>query len=149
MDVVEFRRAALPEMDWVSGVDVLVNGVPLAEHARVVEEPFARREQDRRSRRKGLPSLAGSYACLTASVSAAHYLGKPEASWFDDGDTVLLGCDCGEWGCWPLTATVTVTPDRVTWSGFRTGHRDWDLGALGPFAFSRAQYERAVGLALG
>lgn len=56
------------------------------------------------------------------------------ASWFEDGDTVLRCCECGEWGCWPLTTTVTVTDTEVFWHGFRNGHRPWDLRALGPFA---------------
>lgn len=58
---------------------------------------------------------------------------------------MLLGCQCGEWGCWPLTARIEVTDEVVRWSGFRTGHRDWDLAALGPFEFDRARYERAIG----
>jgi len=32
----------------------------------------------------------------------------------------------------------------VRWSNFRTGHRDWDLGGLGPFEFERSQYEAAL-----
>jgi hypothetical protein len=30
----------------------------------------------------------------------------------------LLGCDCGEWGCWPLVATVRSESGTVTWSEF-------------------------------
>ena len=57
---------------------------------------------------------------------------------------MLLGCNCGEWGCWPFTAVVTMEPDIVVWSGYRHGHRDWDYGALWDLMFDRAQYEEAV-----
>jgi hypothetical protein len=65
-------------------------------------------------------------------------------SWFEDGDTVLLGCECGEWGCWPLTARVEIGDGVVRWTGFRQGHRDWDLSALGPFEFELEQYMTAL-----
>ncbi|HEY1095136.1 MAG TPA: hypothetical protein VGE61_10565 [Glycomyces sp.] len=62
-----------------------------------------------------------------------------------DGDTVLLGCDCGDWGCWPLLAQVDVTDTTVTWRHFSNEHRPaWDLSGLGPFTFDRAQYEASL-----
>jgi len=122
-------------------IEPIINEVPLRELAEVVEAPFASAE--------GKPQLAGSYAGL-GSVErlrwpSRHYLGDPIFSWFDTGDTVLLGCECGEWGCWPLTAQVEVADDTVRWSGFRTGHRDWNLASLGPFEFDRREYEHALG----
>ena len=57
---------------------------------------------------------------------------------------MLLGCGCGEWGCWPLTAVVEVDDEQVRWSEFRNGHRDWDLRGLGPFVFERSQYVAAL-----
>ena len=62
----------------------------------------------------------------------------------EDGAAVLLGCTCGEWGRWPLTADVVVTPHQVVWRRFRHGHRAWDLSALGPFVFDREDDERAL-----
>ncbi|GGJ79088.1 hypothetical protein GCM10010123_06270 [Pilimelia anulata] len=53
---------------------------------------------------------------------------------------MLLGCGCGDWGCWPFTAMVDVTDDAVTWSGFRTGHRDWDYAGLPALSFARHRY---------
>ena len=38
----------------------------------------------------------------------------------------------------------TIEDYTVTWSGYRTGHRDWDYRELRDFTFDRAQYERAV-----
>lgn len=116
-----------------------MNGRPLHQLARDVELPYA--EAD------GQPSLVGDYAGLSPLQirnTARHFLGEPQIAWFEDGDTVLLGCSCGEWGCWPLAALVTLDDKVVRWSRFRTGHRDWDLSTLGPFLFDRGQYEAAL-----
>jgi hypothetical protein len=144
MDSVVFQveTVALGGGDAYPVVAIHINGVRLEDLARVVEQPFADAE--------GKPDLAGSYAGLAAATVAQgsrHFLGEPQDVWFDDGDTVLLGCICGESGCWPLTARVDVLDATVQWSGFRTGHRPWDLSALGPFTFDRGQYERALAAA--
>ena len=121
------------------GISILVNGRPLEDLAREVERPFAEAE--------GHPGLAGGYmGLLWGEVGSGpeHFLGSPAAIWFEDGDTVLMGCQCGEWGCWPLTADISVEDASVRWSHFRNGHRDWDLTGLGPFRFERSQYERAL-----
>ncbi|MCY1144142.1 hypothetical protein OWR29_39630 [Actinoplanes sp. Pm04-4] len=140
MEHIEFRT-----VEEELGIGVLttlmpyLNGVPLRDLVRRAELPFARRE--------GKPDLAGSYAGLVGQEvrwPSWHYLGKPVLSWFGDGDTVLLGCVCSDWGCWPFTAMVTVTEDAVTWSGYRTGHREWDYRELRDFAFDRHQYEQAL-----
>ncbi|WP_189334929.1 hypothetical protein [Actinoplanes ianthinogenes] len=75
-----------------------------------------------------------------------YLLGRPEGG--DRGDLgaiALLGCDCGEFGCWPLQAQVVADEERVTWRGFVQPHRPkrdyWDFG---PFVFERRQYEQAV-----
>lgn len=117
---------------------IQINGRSLRDLARDVELPHAIAE--------GKPGLAGSYRGLSHwdIGSVEHFRGQPRASWFDDGDTVLLGCDCGTWGCWPLCTQVSVGAETVSWSGFRQGHRDWDLSALGPFEFARGQYDRAL-----
>ena len=120
-------------------VTIWINGRRLQDLARDVEQPFAAAE--------GKVQLAGDYAGLRPSVMAAgskHFLGEPVEVWFEDGDTVLLGCTCGEPGCWPLTARIQVTDTTVTWNDFRNGHRPWDLSALGPFAFDRREYEDAL-----
>ncbi|MEY9969579.1 hypothetical protein ABIA33_007668 [Streptacidiphilus sp. MAP12-16] len=59
--------------------------------------------------------------------------------------TPLLGCECGEWGCWPLMARITVTADVVTWDCFEQPHRKTRVyAAFGPFQFDRHQYEDAL-----
>lgn len=69
-----------------------------------------------------------------------------------DGNAVLLmQCECGEVGCWPLLAKLEVTDTTVTWSDFQQPHRGpqspagwWRYDNLGPFSFDRVQYEAAL-----
>ncbi len=59
--------------------------------------------------------------------------------------TPVLGCECGEWGCWPLLARITATTDLVTWDAFEQPHRKTrDYVAFGPFQFDRHQYDDAL-----
>ncbi len=120
-------------------VRILVNEERLEDLARVVELPHAKAE--------GNPRLAGDYEPLELGDIASdrkHFLGEPVATWFGDGDTVLMGCGCGAWGCWPLTVRVDVDASSIRWHDFRNGHRDWNLDTLGPFLFDRQQYEAAL-----
>jgi hypothetical protein len=89
---------------------------------------------------------AGGYDGVTpAFISnleiARHLLGEPS----DQGATEVLSCQCGEWGCWPLLASITVADGEVTWSAFAQPHRrDRDYRAFGPFRFDEHQYRAAV-----
>lgn len=57
----------------------------------------------------------------------------------------LLGCQCGEWGCWPLVARVSRVADKVRWDAFAQPHRpDRDYGFFGPFIFSGDAYRQRV-----
>jgi hypothetical protein len=74
-----------------------------------------------------------------------HYEGRAERQWPRPNHAWLLGCDCGEVGCWPLTARITVTGTDVIWSHFSQDHRPgWDYAGFGPFFFERQQYAAAV-----
>jgi hypothetical protein len=120
-------------------LEIKVDGVPLQEHARRAELRSARADRQE--------DLAGAYAGLNrldpVRWPSRHFLGEPVLTL--DGDTVLLGCDCGDWGCWPLLARVDLTPAAVTWHHFKNEHRPaWDLTDLGPFEFDRPQYEAAL-----
>ncbi|WP_233604480.1 hypothetical protein [Micromonospora sp. HM5-17] len=76
----------------------------------------------------------------------SYLTGRPDSGyWARKGAIALLGCDCGEVGCWPLEAQVITAGDVVTWRGFAQPHRpERDYGDFGPFVFRRNQYERAV-----
>lgn len=142
MDVIEFRvdrSGGRRKQNY--GISILVNSLPLEDLAREIELPFAEAE--------GHPKLAGDYLGLSwgdIGEDPGHFLGSPTAVWFEDGDTVLMGCPCGEWGCWPLSADISIEDASVTWAHFRNGHRDWDLTGLGPFTFDRSQYESALSI---
>jgi len=85
--------------------------------------------------------IPASYRFGSASV---HYFAGSE-SVVADGKSPVLGCECGEWGCWPLLARVVVDQDAVTWTDFEQPHRrDRDYSGFGPFVFDRRAYEEAV-----
>ena len=70
-----------------------------------------------------------------------HFLGASESS-----EVPVLGCDCGEWGCWPLMAYIHSDQDLVRWSRFTQPHRpNWDYSAVGPLPFRRESYDTALG----
>jgi hypothetical protein len=74
-----------------------------------------------------------------------YYLGLDDDQWPARGEAWLLGCECGEVGCRPLQAQVTVNDSSVVWSGFNQPHRTKrDYSRFGPFEFDRAQYDAAV-----
>jgi hypothetical protein len=76
------------------------------------ELPFARTE--------GNAELAGTYVGLVPGYIrmdlAGQFLGGSGAWLYSEGEgkTALLSCDCGEVGCSPLLARVTVSDDTVT-----------------------------------
>src|SRR5215471_18215401 len=48
------------------------------------------------------------------------------------GAVYLLGCQCGEVGCWPLTARISASTKSVTWDSFEQEHRrERDYSAFG------------------
>lgn len=146
---------------------IYVNGRSLVDIIREVERPFATRE--------GHPNLAGQYVGLPAHFLLApsrYLLGKlSDGPWCDPERIVLLQCECGEWGCWPLLARITLTVETVVWQSFRQPHRwtrsrqtyyarrrsrrflrewataradTWRYSRLRPFVFSRPEYEAAL-----
>jgi hypothetical protein len=59
--------------------------------------------------------------------------------------TPVLGCECGNWGCWPLMARIGVTNATVMWDEFAQPHRPVrDYTTFGPFFFAREAYEDAL-----
>lgn len=118
---------------------LVVNGRDLRERAREFERPFAR-------------ELAGAYGLPPAAavlVPGTHLLGAPDVMFEGDaGRTILLACECGEPGCWPLEARIAVGDTVVTWSDFAQPHRpEWDYAAFGPFRFERSGYEAGIAAA--
>lgn len=132
---------------------ITVNGSELVEIVRATEQPFADAE--------GRSHLAGAYRGLPPSIAflpSKHLLGNPDPLYADlvgEGGTdkpAVLVCTCGEAGCWPLCARITVSVNAVTWSDFEQPYRAdaeggyllWSYEQLGPFTFDRAAYEQAL-----
>ena len=145
MDEVSFALAPAGE-DFPEGlrqIKIEVNGVELPELVREAELPSARADEEE--------DVAGNYIGLVAGYMrvdlAGQFLGGQGTPMFEnsDGKTALLGCGCGEVGCSPLMARITVSDDTVSWDEFEQPTRPgWDYGDFGPFTFDRAQYERAL-----
>jgi hypothetical protein len=61
------------------------------------------------------------------------------------GKNWLLGCECGEVGCWPLEARIVTTEHGIAWESFRQPFRpERDYSSFGPFRFDRDQYRECV-----
>ncbi|MEV6021410.1 MULTISPECIES: hypothetical protein [unclassified Streptomyces] len=74
-----------------------------------------------------------------------HFHGRPTGEM--GPKTPVLGCACGDCGCWPLMAGITVTSAHVVWDSFEQPHRTArDYSGFGPFRFDRRQYDHAVQL---
>ena len=76
-----------------------------------------------------------------------YFLGDFEKdSYFSRMDRVyLLGCQCGEVGCWPLIARIRTEGESVVWDSFEQPHRkDRDYSGFGPFVFDPEQYREAI-----
>lgn len=76
-----------------------------------------------------------------------YFLGDFEKdSYFARMDRVyLLGCECGEVGCWPLLARILSGSESVMWDSFEQPHRkERDYSGFGPFVFDAEQYREAI-----
>jgi len=93
---------------------------------------------------------AGGYAGLVPQYFSfgdlsEYYLGRDDDQFPTQGEVWLLGCECGEVGCWPLAARVAVSDTSVVWSGFgQENLPERDYSGFGPFEFDRGQYDAAV-----
>jgi hypothetical protein len=145
MDQVSFELApaGADYDDELSQIKITVNGTELPELVREAELPSARAD--------GEEELAGTYVGLVPGYIridlASQFLGGAGTA-IDpggDGKTALLSCDCGEVGCSPLLARVTIDEDTVTWDEFEQPTRPgWNYDGFGPFTFERRQYETAL-----
>lgn len=146
MNVVEFRPVPTQHSYGV-GVQILIDGCDLIELARSIESGVVAATAETAS--------AGNYSGLPAEdymPPTRHFWGEEGKEWWD-GKSELLTCGhCGNVGCWPLVARITVTPTQVTWSDFEQPHRTeldcgdsaWRYDGLGPFIFDRSHYEAAL-----
>lgn len=121
---------------------IQINGVSLLNIVREFELPLLAAESR--------PSVDEMRAWPLANEHTARSL----RGWSDylDGTSTILDCKCGFTGCWPLTAKIIRTSTTVTWKRFTNFHRSghngkfsrWPYEQLGPFHFSRAQYDSEI-----
>jgi hypothetical protein len=63
----------------------------------------------------------------------------------EDGTQYMLGCQCGEVGCWPLMGRIVALPGEYEWRDFYNPCRKArDYRGLGPFRFEASAYVGAV-----
>jgi hypothetical protein len=145
MDEVSFElaQAGGDYADDLTQIRIEVNGTDLVELARQAELPSAQADDEE--------ELAGTYVGLVPGYIrmdlAGQFLGGSGAWLYPDGEgkTALLSCNCGEIGCSPLLARITVDEETVTWDEFEQPTRpDWNYEGFGPFRFDRTEYERAL-----
>lgn len=140
MNSIRFQAEHDPRVGLA--MSLYVDERPLQSHIRPVE--------DRLVIRHNLPAdRAGEYAGIVDLKAVVwpslHFYGQPTFSWYDDGDTILLGCICGVAECRPLLAYIDVGQDIVVWHNFKLGGiPGWDLSPVGPFEFSREGYLAAL-----
>jgi hypothetical protein len=73
-----------------------------------------------------------------------YFLGRGESSFWAQG-VYLLGCECGEVGCWPLQCQIRIDGNDVVWEQFSQPYRpERDYSSFGPFVFDGEQYRKAV-----
>jgi len=136
------------EDESIEVLEYLVDGVSFLELVRRAELPDALVEQAERADEFApdpAPMLAGTY--MYGRFTCEHLLGgKPDLipHGAEEGESILLGCDCGIFDCWALTATIAVGEDTVTWSNLRNTYRDWNYDSIGTLTFSRRQYEASL-----
>lgn len=134
-----------PSEGLVDAVAIFVNGRDLVKSLREVELPFASRE--------GRSDRAGHYAGLPPEevfLPSPRLLGEP-TTYYDhddpDGRIAVLGCVCGDVGCWPFRVGIRLREDVVIWDDFQQPHRlSWDYAGLRPFVFDRREYVSALEL---
>lgn len=148
MNTIAFRLQPRKDRPEAQCVHILVDGRDLLQWLAAIELPSATAE--------GHPEIAGAYDGLAADARvlppSEHFLGRGVREMYSaHGKVQLLGCECGESGCWPFLARVVADEERVSWSDFEQPHRSgrgaasrWNYGQLGPFEFSRREYDEAL-----
>jgi hypothetical protein len=142
MDRLQIEIAPVPS-GWGGDTMIKINGEPLLE---LIQECELRSAIALGSGR----DIAGTYSPLRGCrFEDRLFFGQPRDPQLRHGDRiVLMGCNCGTVGCWPLLAQVQVHAERIVWSAFQQPfRRSWDYSSLEPLTFERAAYEREVGAA--
>lgn len=138
--------------------EIIINGSPLLDLVRMVEQPFVDRELAARISAGEEPSeihlVAGEY-CYPSQrllrLPCRNLLDEPacvaekgfgNVRGSELGKALILECTCGQTECWFLAARIELTADHVRWHSFSQYHRNWSYELT--FEFNREQYERQL-----
>jgi hypothetical protein len=136
MCTLSFAIEPLSDEEPVPSIVPIVNGVRLTT---LIEE----------FERERLYEPVGGYA----GIVPTHFNFGPLDQYFfatnatpPSGDKLwLLGCKCGEVGCWPLEAHIVTNEREIVWDGFGQPFRpERDYSSFGPFRFDLVQYRQSV-----
>lgn len=133
---LSFAIEPLSDDEPVPSIMPIVNGVRLTA---LIEE----------FERERLYEPVGGYAGIVPShfnfgPLDLYFLATSAAPPFGD-KRWLLGCECGEAGCWPLEARIVTEEREILWEGFKQPFRpERDYSPFGPFRFDHDQYRQSV-----
>jgi hypothetical protein len=134
---VSFSMEPLSDEEPVPSIVPRVNGVRLAD---LVAEFERAREYKPTG---GYAGLVPSYFRLGRPDD--YFMGISPDSQFSNRGHWLLGCECGEAGCWPLEARIVASEQQISWEGFRQPFRpERDYSSFGPFRFDVEQYRGSL-----
>lgn len=134
---LSFAVEPLSSNEPVRSIVPIVNGVRLT----ILAEEFERAHRY---------DPAGGYAGIVPQhfnfgPLDRYFMAEAAGSILKDGRCYLLGCECGEVGCWPLEARIVLGEGQISWKDFVQPFRPKrDYSAFGPFRFDPAQYRQAV-----
>ena len=127
---------ALEEDPRVVSLTPILNGTPLSQMVASFE------------RTKGFEPVGGYTGIVPENFRfgplEAYFMGQSNDPLFSEG-VYLLGCTCGEVGCWPLRGRISKRGEVMVWDRFHQPHRpERDYSEFGPFSFELGAYDRAV-----
>lgn len=117
----------------------MIDGMPLTQLISVFEREHGFQPED------GYGGLIPQY--YNYGPLDSYFMGDFDADshWKNLEGIWLLGCECGEVGCWPLQCRVRNNGQTVTWDRFKQPHRpERDYSQFGPFVFAHDQYKAVV-----
>jgi hypothetical protein len=145
VDTIRFEigEREVPSDGLVDAVNIFVNDRNLVDVVREAELPFRAPE--------GRPRRVSGYVGLPPEdifLPSLRLLGEPVKHYDYDstqGKIPVLGCGCGDVGCWPFWVRIKLRDDVVIWDGFQQPHRPaWRYDKMRPFVFDRTQYCSAL-----
>ena len=134
---LSFSIEPLKEEELVLSIVPLVNGVRVTT---LIEEFERERRYEPTGGYGGIVPAFFKFGPLDE-----YFMGASADPIFADNGFYLLGCQCGEVGCWPLCARILKNEGQFSWEQFGQPFRpERDYSAFGPFTFDSDQYRRAV-----